>query len=66
VVGIGHGVKEITQAMVRQAEKISFRHGSQFTSEASIELAAKLIRLAPEGMAACISCPAGRRPSKRP
>jgi adenosylmethionine-8-amino-7-oxononanoate aminotransferase len=50
VVGIGHGVKEITQAMVRQAEKISFAHGSQFTSEASIELASKLIRLAPEGM----------------
>jgi adenosylmethionine-8-amino-7-oxononanoate aminotransferase len=49
-VGIGHGVKEITEAMVRQAEKISFAHGSQFTSEASIELAAKLIRLAPEGM----------------
>jgi len=50
VVGIGHGVKEITEAMVRQAEKISFAHGSQFTSEASIELASKLIRLAPEGM----------------
>jgi len=50
VVGIGHGVKEITEAMVRQAEKISFAHGSQFTTEASIELASKLIRLAPEGM----------------
>ncbi len=50
VVGIGHGVKEITEAMVRQAEKISFAHGSQFTSEASIELASKLTRLAPEGM----------------
>jgi adenosylmethionine-8-amino-7-oxononanoate aminotransferase len=50
VVGIGHGVKEITEAMVRQAEKISFAHGSQFTSEATVELASKLIRLAPEGM----------------
>lgn len=50
VVGIGHGVKEITEAMVRQAEKISFAHGSQFTSEATIELASKLIRLAPGGM----------------
>jgi adenosylmethionine-8-amino-7-oxononanoate aminotransferase len=50
VVGIGHGVKEITEAMVRQAEKISFAHGSQFTSEASIELASRLIRLAPEGL----------------
>ncbi len=50
VVGIGHGVKEITEAMVRQAEKISFAHGSQFTSEASIELASKLTRLAPQGM----------------
>ena len=50
VVGIGHGVKEITEAMVRQAEKISFAHGSHFTSEASIELASRLIRLAPEGL----------------
>jgi adenosylmethionine-8-amino-7-oxononanoate aminotransferase len=49
VVGIGHGVKEITEAMVRQAEKISFAHGSQFTSQAVMNLAAKLVDLAPQG-----------------
>jgi adenosylmethionine-8-amino-7-oxononanoate aminotransferase len=50
VVGIGHGVKEITGAMVRQAEKISFAHSSQFTSQSTLELAAQLAQLAPEGL----------------
>ena len=50
VVGIGHGVKEITRAMLRQAEKISFSHSSQFTSPPSIDLAEKLIKLAPQGL----------------
>lgn len=47
VVGIGHGVKEITEAMVRQADRISFSHGSHFTNQATIDLASKLVRLAP-------------------
>jgi len=50
VVGIGHGVKEIAEAMVRQAEKISFSHSSQFTSQAAIQLAAKLVQLSPPGL----------------
>ncbi len=50
VVGIGHGVKEITEAMVRQAEKISFAHSSQFTSQSTLELAEQLAQLAPEGL----------------
>ncbi len=50
VVGIGHGVKEIAEAMVRQAEKISFSHGSQFTSQPTLDLAAQLVRLAPAGL----------------
>jgi adenosylmethionine-8-amino-7-oxononanoate aminotransferase len=50
VVGIGHGVKEISQAMLRQAEKISFSHSSQFTSQPSIDLAEKLIQFAPPGL----------------
>jgi adenosylmethionine-8-amino-7-oxononanoate aminotransferase len=50
VVGIGHGVKEITQAMLRQAERISFSHSSQFTSQASIDLSERLIRFAPSGL----------------
>jgi adenosylmethionine-8-amino-7-oxononanoate aminotransferase len=50
VIGIGHGVEEITEAMVRQAEKISFSHGSQFTSQAAIDLAFKLVQLSPKGL----------------
>lgn len=50
VVGIGHGVKEITEAMLRQAEKISFSHGSQFTSQVAIDLASKLVELSPRGL----------------
>ena len=50
VVGIGHGVKEITQAMVRQAERISFSHSSQFSSQPTLDLAAQLVKLAPPGL----------------
>ncbi len=50
VVGIGHGVKEITEAMVRQAQKVAFAHSSQFASQAAIDLAEKLTRLAPAGL----------------
>ncbi|MBI5577726.1 MAG: aspartate aminotransferase family protein [Deltaproteobacteria bacterium] len=50
VVGIGHGVKEVSEAMTRQASRIAFAHGSQFTTEAAIELASKLVRFAPGGL----------------
>ena len=50
VVGIGHGVKEITKAMLQQAERISFSHGSQFTSLAAIELAFELVQFSPKGL----------------
>lgn len=50
VVSIGHGVKEIGEAMLSQAEKASFAHGSQFTSEAAIALAERIVSLAPEGL----------------
>ena len=50
VVSIGHGVREITEAMVRQAEKVSFSHGSQFTSETAIAFAERIVSLAPEGL----------------
>jgi adenosylmethionine-8-amino-7-oxononanoate aminotransferase len=39
---IGHGVKEIADAMNAQSEKVSFVYRSQFTSEAAEKLAAKL------------------------
>lgn len=50
VVNIGHGVREITEAMVEQANKVSFTHGTQFTSEAAIAFAERLTSLAPQGL----------------
>jgi len=50
VVGIGHGVKEITEAMIRQAGRISFSHGSHFTSQSAIDLASQLVQLSPHGL----------------
>lgn len=47
VVSIGHGVKEIREAMLKQAERISFAHGSHFTSEAAIECAEQVVSLMP-------------------
>lgn len=43
---IGHGVKEITTAMKKQAEKVSFVYRSQFTSEPAEMLAEKISQLA--------------------
>jgi adenosylmethionine-8-amino-7-oxononanoate aminotransferase len=42
---IGHGVKEIIDAMHEQAKKISFVYRSQFTSEAAEKLACKIAEL---------------------
>lgn len=50
VVGIGHGVQEVADAMLRQAGRIAFAHGSQFTTAAAVELAAKLVQFSPPGM----------------
>ncbi len=41
-VNIGHGVKEIVEAMKGQADKVSFVYRSQFTNEAAEDLALKL------------------------
>jgi adenosylmethionine-8-amino-7-oxononanoate aminotransferase len=50
VVGIGHGVQEVADAMLRQAGRIAFAHGSQFTTAAAVELASKLVQFSPPGM----------------
>jgi adenosylmethionine-8-amino-7-oxononanoate aminotransferase len=50
VVGIGHGVKEVADAMLKQAGRIAFAHGSQFTTAAAIELASKLVKFSPAGL----------------
>lgn len=50
VVTIGHGVQEIQEAMLKQAGEIAFAHGSQFTSQAAVALAGKIIAISPKGM----------------
>jgi adenosylmethionine-8-amino-7-oxononanoate aminotransferase len=47
VVSIGHGVPEIREAMIKQAERTSFIHSSHFTNEASMECAELLCDLVP-------------------
>jgi adenosylmethionine-8-amino-7-oxononanoate aminotransferase len=66
VVNIGHGVKEIEEAMLKQASRIAFTHGTQFTSEAAIELADRIVKMSPRHYRASTSSRAGRRPWKRP
>ena len=50
VVGIGHGVKEVAEAMRGQASRIAFAHGSQFTSRSAVDLASKLVKFSPNGL----------------
>jgi len=50
VSAIGHGVKEIEAAMVRQLNQIDFTHGTQFTSRAAASLAEILVRIAPASL----------------
>jgi len=50
VVSIGHGVKEIRNAMLAQAQCVSFTHGSQFTTRQAIELAEKIVAISPPGL----------------
>jgi adenosylmethionine-8-amino-7-oxononanoate aminotransferase len=50
VVSIGHGVEKIRQAMLDQAGRIAFAHGSQFTTEAAVELARKIVDISPPGL----------------
>lgn len=44
---IGHGVQDIVEAMLEQAQQISFTYRSQFTNEPAEKLAQKLSELAP-------------------
>lgn len=47
VVSIGHNVPEIHDAIVKQASKIAFTHGTHFTSDAAVALAERIIALSP-------------------
>jgi 4-aminobutyrate aminotransferase-like enzyme len=44
VVNVGHGRREIAEAMARQASAVAYVHGTQFTSEVLEEYARRLAR----------------------
>jgi adenosylmethionine-8-amino-7-oxononanoate aminotransferase len=50
VVSIGHGVPEIREAMLMQADLLAFAHGSQFTSAAAVSLADRIVAICPTGL----------------
>ena len=45
VISIGHGVKEIQEAMIEQSSKVSFIHSSHFQSDAANECADLLVEM---------------------
>ncbi|MCB1954939.1 MAG: aspartate aminotransferase family protein [Rhodocyclaceae bacterium] len=50
VSSLGHGVKEVAEAIKAQLDVVEFAHTSQFTNTAQEELAALLSELAPGGL----------------
>lgn len=50
VANLGHGRREIAEAMGSQAAKVAFAHTMRFTSAAQEELAARVARLLPYGL----------------
>ena len=50
VVNVGHGRKEIAQAVSQQMKEFSYVHGTLFTSRAVEELSERLAAHAPEGL----------------
>jgi adenosylmethionine-8-amino-7-oxononanoate aminotransferase len=53
VVSVGHGVREIAEAITRQAERLAFASGRYFVSEAQLDLAELIGGLAPEPLNHC-------------
>ncbi len=49
VVGIGHGVQEVVDAMEAQARKVCFAYGGHFVTPIQIELADHILAMAPPG-----------------
>lgn len=50
VVSIGHGVKEVAEAMAAQASRVAFPFVGTFGSQAEIDLARMVLEMAPPGM----------------
>lgn len=59
VANIGHGVKEVTEAIAAQMEKVAYVYGGTFLSEARMRLAQQVADLAPEGMNKVFFCSGG-------
>lgn len=47
VANLGHGVREINEAIANQLSQVAFAHTSQFVSRAGLDLAQKIVDLAP-------------------
>lgn len=56
---IGHGVKEVADAVVRQMEKISYAHSGHFTTQSVLDFAEKLARFAPSSLNRVFICSGG-------
>ncbi|MDA8332840.1 MAG: aspartate aminotransferase family protein [Candidatus Dormibacteraeota bacterium] len=50
VANLGHGRREIAEAMAAQAQRVAFAHTSRFTSAPQEELAERVARLLPYGL----------------
>lgn len=59
VTNIGNGVKEVCDAIAKQAYEVTYLNGGAFTSQAREELASNIIKLAPKGMERVFFCSGG-------
>ena len=50
VVGIGHGVEEVIDAMYEQSRKICFAYGGHYVTPVQVTLAERLLEMGPPGM----------------
>lgn len=50
VVSIGHGIKEVVDAMTAQASMVSFPYVADFTTQSEIDLAREVLSMSPTGM----------------
>ena len=58
-VNIGHGVKEVAEAVAGQMEKISYAHSSHFTTDSVLACAEKLASFAPPSLNKVYFCSGG-------
>ncbi len=58
-VNIGHGVREVEEAVTMQMEKVSYVHSSHFITDSVEDCARRLAELAPEGLSHVYFCSGG-------